>query len=597
MKETQIQEQMQGMETQLQEKKRIARQYSTIRFLLLLMMIACIYFWYTHSSDLFAILFVIGFLIFLWFVRLHMKVRSQIEQWEAQVESLQDILARRQEGWKAFQDQGDAFLNETTTQAYDLDVFGPASLYQYICVAKTPFGRSCLASCLSCKKQAHSSIIQRQIAVQELAQMLPFSVMMSAMLKLFDRHGRKKKKSTLEDFFSFMERDTKTYPTICMWLARLVSLLVIVSIIASGFHLISYAIPVALATLSVAISMLFVMKNAPFFQDVSIMENTMMDYEKIFTALHKREFQSAKLQAILAAIKDAPMAIRSLHHIMTAIHFRNDGILFIITNGLFLLDFQCVFALAKWKRQYGKQVRVWMQKLGEFEALLSLSQLNHAKDCITNPLVSKRVGPYLQISDVYHPLICERDVVANTCELIGDTYVITGSNMSGKTTFLRAIGLNMILFHAGASVCASACEATSMNIYTSMRIRDDVSEGISTFYAEILRIKEMIQESEKKEDMIVLIDEIFKGTNSADRIICAKEVLKQLHLSWVTTMVSTHDFELCTLTFEHEKQAINYHFSEHYVDNQIQFDYLLKPGRCTTTNALQLLRMAGISIA
>lgn len=158
---------------------------------------------------------------------------------------------------------------------------------------------------------------------------------------------------------------------------------------------------------------------------------------------------------------------------------------------------------------------------------------------------------------MYHPLIEEKRAVANSFDADNKTYIITGSNMSGKTTFLRTIGINMILFHAGAPLCAVSGSATSMNLYTSMRVQDNVSEGISTFYAEILRIKDMMLASEKKEKMLVLVDEIFKGTNSADRIVCAKTALEKLHLPWIITFVSTHDFELCDM--DKTMNAENYH--------------------------------------
>lgn len=152
----------------------------------------------------------------------------------------------------------------------------------------------------------------------------------------------------------------------------------------------------------------------------------------------------------------------------------------------------------------------------------------------------------------------------------------------------------MTLFNAGGFVCAKEWISPMMNIYTSMRVEDNVDQGISTFYAEILRIKTMMQAMEKQEPMLVLIDEIFKGTNSADRIIGAQEAVKRLHQPWVMTFVSTHDFELCMLEDDPMIQACNMHFREYYEDNEIHFDYLLRKGRCQTTNARQLMRMAGI---
>lgn len=596
MKETQLRNEISTLNIKLTDKKAVSARYSTIRLALLAMMFICVYYGYQSGQQIFTILCIAGLILFLWFVRLHMKLKDDLEQLEAELESCEDILRRRHDEWKTFHDDGHDFLNEDTTQAYDLDIFGNASLYQYLCVAKTPLGRSKFASLLSCERQKRSEIESRQEAVAELVNMKDESRTLTAMLKLFERHGRKKKKRTLENFFDYMESTPSTYPFLIRILMLLLSVFTVASIVASIMLHYSYAIPLALVTLNVALSMLSVIRNSASFQDVSIMENTMMDYEKIFTQLDHISFHSEKMTALKQQMKEAPSAIRRLHHIMMAIRFRNDGIMFIVVNGLFLLDFQCVFALEKWKGQYGHQVRIWMEALGEVEALLSLSQLSYAKDHTVSVHYAECEEPYFAMEKMYHPLINETQAVTNSFDADVTSYIITGSNMSGKTTFLRTIGLNLVLFHAGASVCATSCEANSMNIYTSMRIKDDVSEGISTFYAEILRIRDMIAASDKKEPMLVLIDEIFKGTNSADRIICAQEVLKQLHLPWVISMVSTHDFELCALSFKDGSNAQNYHFSEYYEQDEIHFDYQLKKGKCTTTNAKQLLQMAGISI-
>ena len=168
--------------------------------------------------------------------------------------------------------------------------------------------------------------------------------------------------------------------------------------------------------------------------------------------------------------------------------------------------------------------------------------------------------------------------------------------MSGKTTFMRTIGVNCILAYAGAPVCANKMIVSNMKIFTSMRVQDDVSKGISTFYAEVLRIKQIIEYSYKNEPMLVLIDEIFKGTNSADRIVGATEIIKALNKEHIICLVSTHDFELCSLVEKAEILGSNYHFEEFYRNNELHFDYKIKPGRCRTTNAKHILRMAGLMV-
>ena len=166
--------------------------------------------------------------------------------------------------------------------------------------------------------------------------------------------------------------------------------------------------------------------------------------------------------------------------------------------------------------------------------------------------------------------------------------------MSGKSTFMRTLALNAVLAYAGGTVMAKNFRISPMRIFTSMRVRDDVSEGISSFYGEILRIKQMVAWSEQEKPMLVLVDEIFKGTNSADRIIGAEAAIKKLSRPWMMTIVTTHDFELCALADSPEVGGKNYHFEEHYDGDTIAFDYKIRPGRCRTTNAQHLMRIAGL---
>ena len=155
-------------------------------------------------------------------------------------------------------------------------------------------------------------------------------------------------------------------------------------------------------------------------------------------------------------------------------------------------------------------------------------------------------------------------------------------------------GINLALAYAGAPVLGINFKAARMDVLTSMRTHDNINEGISTFYAELLRIKQMITKADMRQPMLVLIDEIFKGTNSADRILGATETIHALEKPWITVMVSTHDFELCELENNSKREAYNYHFTEYYRENEIKFNYELQKGRSKTTNAKYLLRMVGI---
>lgn len=293
--------------------------------------------------------------------------------------------------------------------------------------------------------------------------------------------------------------------------------------------------------------------------------------------------------------KAASQQIKQLDNIAGAVAFKYNPIVYFVINNLFFWDFHCLFALEKWKAGSGPSLRKWVNNLGIYEALASLAmvaQLN--PDWCFPEFDQERL--FLAAEQMGHPLLGNQQRVNNNFKIDKQIAVITGSNMSGKTTLLRTIGINLVLAYAGAPVCARKFNCSIMEIYTSMRISDDLNSGISTFYAELLRIKMIIDFSKNKQDMIFLIDEVFRGTNSRDRVIGARNVVLNLNKDWIIGLISTHDHELCKLENEANGRIVNYHFMESYTEDEIKFDYLLKPGPCTTSNAKYLMKMAGIEI-
>lgn len=269
------------------------------------------------------------------------------------------------------------------------------------------------------------------------------------------------------------------------------------------------------------------------------------------------------------------------------------GILSLILNSVFLWDYQCIFLLENWKSKYGNRVKDWIEGIGQIESLMSFSVLNNINDHIVFPEIGED-NPKIVAKELGHPLISLKDRVDNDVSLDNEIFIITGSNMSGKTTFLRTIGVNLVLAYNGAGVCAKSMETSLMDILTSMRVTDDLKSGISTFYAEILRIKKIIDQAEKDDNMIFLIDEIFTGTNSVDRILGAKNVIGNLNRENVIGAITTHDLELCELDIKERIQ--NFYFQDQYDGRSITFDYKLNKGKSTSTNAKNLMNLAGIKI-
>ena len=253
------------------------------------------------------------------------------------------------------------------------------------------------------------------------------------------------------------------------------------------------------------------------------------------------------------------------------------------------MDFFCAAAFIGWRITAAKHLGKWIDAWSEAEVLISLASIGQTRQTYCFPTLLDDPSPRICAKSLSSLLIANKKAVANDVELKAGTTIITGANMSGKTTWIRTIAGAVMLAYAGAPVCAESFEVSKLSVFTSIRVNDDIGQGLSTFYAELLRIKSMIEYKYKMLPMLICIDEIFKGTNEADRLLGAKVAIRRLTTSHSITIVTTHDFELCEMD-----NISNAHFEEYYENNEIKFDFKLRDGRCKTTNARYLLRMAGI---
>lgn len=238
----------------------------------------------------------------------------------------------------------------------------------------------------------------------------------------------------------------------------------------------------------------------------------------------------------------------------------------------------------------------WLETIGELEGLASLALIAYDYPDWYMPSIVHGSST-LAAKSMGHPLLGNEQVRNDlTIQEPHRVLLITGSNMSGKSTLLRTAGMNLVLAYAGAPVCATYFRCAKMDIYTCMRVSDNLEKSISSFYGELLRIKEIVEASRRGRPVFFLLDEIFKGTNSHDRHLGAKILIKQLYRQHAIGMVSTHDLELGELEGESKGSVKNYHFQEHYQEQEIRFDYRLRPGISTTRNALYLIKMIGVNI-
>lgn len=541
----------------------------------------------------------IGVAAFLVLIAWHNQIEEKQNDRAAEKEVLKEYLTRFGDGWKQFPRDGGEYLTEDFPQAQDLDLFGKASLYQYLCAANTVYGTDCLAEWLRYGAPEAGELEARQKAVEELAGKQEFSIRLQSLGKQMKPKNAESDKKTVEDFIR-ASRNSDAQPlavSILMWGFPVLTLFFLFSSFFGVFTRWSLSLFFLCFLLQLLFVILGFQRNGRILNPVYRFYRSIAPYQSIFALIEQEPFQSRRLCKMQKAMQKnggASSALKTLKQIGEAVNARHNGLAFLLYNGLLLWDFHCADRFIRWRNAHGAEIEAWLQLTGELEALISFSVLCNAKESYCFPQITGRQAPYLSFQDLKHPLIAEGKVVGNDLCLKHGCCMITGSNMSGKTTFLRSVGISLFLAYAGGPVLAETFSASRMTVLTSIRVEDSVSEGISTFYAELLRIKEMIRFQNKGEPMLALIDEIYKGTNSRDRILGATETLRRLSGEQALLMVTTHDFELCDLENDPAVMAINYHFTEHYRGDEILFDYKMRPGRCRTTNAWHLLRLAGI---
>jgi DNA mismatch repair ATPase MutS len=551
--------------------------------------------YYKVQSIILGIVMPLGmFAVYFHFVDWHQMVNKLLARTRCYIKINENNLARLDGTWGEFADSGDEYREPEHSYVNDLDIFGKNSLFQLVNTTNTYYGRQALQGLLK-RPQADSQTIKaRQRAVKELQGKSVFIDKLQCAGVMSERSA-----SDPQRLIHYVQNEATPFSSKGLRGAVLImSLCSVFSYILALLDILPGAIPATLVICQGLLTGIGFKKVSDALDTVHRFKENIKAYKELFDIIEQQNFQEGnlvKMQEMLASKRgQATQSIKRLERIAEAVDIRYNIISYSLFNFLLLWDYHCVFALEAWKKQDGKLLEQWLQAVAYFEVTASLANLARLNPAWCFPVFidelcfdGKKVG---------HPLIDAKLRVGNDFTLRQGLGIITGSNMSGKTTMLRTVGINLVMAYAGAPVCAEQLTCSVMDIATSMRISDDLGNGISTFYAELLRIKKIIEHAELKQPMLFLIDEIFRGTNSNDRITGALSVLRNLNKDWIIGLVSTHDFELCSLEHEEGIVAVNYHFLESYQAGEIQFDYKIRPGRCYTTNAKYLMQMVGIAV-
>ena len=546
----------------------------------------------TKGKDIFTVIGIALIVAFIILIRFHGLIEVKVKSLDKEIECADRYIARINGGWRDFSDDGSEFISKEDTLSHDIDLLGKGSMYQMISVAHTQFGRKKLAETLCLKNVNIDESKERYEAVKELAEDKEFLVEFEAVSsRIYDKKDDEEEQKK----YDYHPMKFPLWMGLIMVIVPIINITAIILTITGQIKATWIIVTFLLGIVAVFAPQ---RKIESFIMPVYLYGLSSRDFYDLLEMIQKKDFKSEKLKELKKKVvsgRGMLKAVKSLGAIGQAFNVEYNAIVHMLLAGFFGYDLYIDLAAVNWNNKYGDSFSECFTILGSMEEYLSLSVLSVIRDVTPFEMLEEGDNRII-LSDVIHPMIDADKVIANTVTLDNSVTVITGSNMSGKTTFLRTVAINLVMGYIGAGVTAKNFKAPKMKIFTSMRVMDDVTNGISTFYAEILRIKEMSQYIKQMGNVpaLCLIDEIFKGTNSADRIYGAKEAIKNLSGGNAMVIVSTHDFELCDLKKKNGYDVSNYHFEEHYEDNELKFDYKIKEGRCTTRNAKALLSMAGL---
>lgn len=547
--------------------------------------------------------------LFLVLVIWHSRVHARLEvagRWALVNER---SLARVTGEWRQLPDTGASLKPEEHVFAEDLDLFGHGSLYQRISVAHTRYGQQALRHYL-CDAVDHAGAVARQGAVRALEPELEtrqhFESLAMAAVESFSEQSRGTSQQTRvppdpEPFFQWAQGrwDPRmgTLLRVASWVLPVWTLSGIVGSFVLGWPVAVWIVPLLFQLACISASR---EASGAAFQALTATEGTLRRYAPMLALVESLQSRSellGTLQKELGGDADKPsVAMDRLWRVSGWFSIRENAMVHPFINTLFLWDLHCTVRLEAWRRRYGAQARGWFDVLGAFEALSSLAGFAHDDPSAVWPELVENAQSF-DATQLAHPLIDPPKRVGNDVSLLeaGRALLVTGSNMSGKSTLLRAMGIAAVMARAGTQVCAQGLSLSLMPICTSIRVSDSLEAGVSHFYAEVRRLRDVLA-SAQDGPVLFLLDEILHGTNSTERQVGARWVLSELLRLGSIGVISTHDMELCQVGPELVERVTLVHLRENVKEGRMTFDYRVRPGPVTAGNALRLMREVGLPV-
>lgn len=492
-------------------------------------------------------------------------------------------------------DDGHEYNNREHGYAYDLDLFGQGSLFQYLNRTVTMAGKDLLArELLSVNRTDEQEVGNRQKAVEELALLIHWRQNFMATAKGFPIHQDDNKKISewVNQPVYFLK---KAFFKALAVLLPIITLAFLALLVAGIAH---YSWFVFFAILQLLIASMFVRRTNKEQRVVTEELTILKNYAKLLKLIEQQEFSAEILNNLKTQLRtdniNALDSLKKLIRIIDAFDTRLNIFMGVILNATLMWDLISVMRLEKWKMRFGENINRWVDVVAEFDFFISLANYSYNNPGFVNPQIVNTA--IIDAKELGHPLIPEVKRVNNDFKISepGKIEIITGANMAGKSTFLRTIGINLILAMMGAPLCAKEFNFKMMDLFTGMRTADSLKENESYFYAELKRLKNIIESLKQDRNTFLLLDEILKGTNSLDKAKGSWKFVEHLLKLQATGIIATHDLTLCDLENEYPENIENKCFEVKIEGDKISFDYKLRPGVTQNMNASLLMKQMGI---
>jgi len=565
-----------------------------------------------HAGQIAGLLLPVAVLIalFAW----HERILKALRQNAGLRQMYEQGIARLEDRWAGIGESGERYLQAATGSlihpepnahpyARDLDLFGPGGLYQLLCTARTRSGQDTLAVWLLTPASV-TEIESRQQAIHELAPLLDFRERLAIAAAAMQQ--KRKRRHAPEAGTGAGNDPLVPWSESPDLLDKKLRAPAIVLTLLWPLGLLAWWLfgreDIALA-ISFVNRFLGYRHRAAVREAAAAIESAAQDIEllaALFAVIEQQPFTSVKLSGLQKQLRisgDPPSkALRQLASRCDWL-FSSDNLFVKILDLFVFWKAHCIFAIQSWRSQYGPAVRNWLAAIGEIEALTALAVYAYENPSDPFPVFTTE-PPCFDATDFAHPLLPRSRAVPNTLRLDSDLQliVISGPNMAGKSTFIRSIGVNVVLAQAGAPVRARSLRLSPLRVAASICILDSLQGGLSRFYAEIMRLKHIDELSRQPMPVLFLLDELLSGTNSHDRRAGTESMVRSLVARGAIGLVTTHDLALAEIAGVMGSRAANYHFEDRYENGELHFEYKLSPGIVQTSNALQLMRSIGLDV-